>query len=77
MNGAPAVGPMQAGGTIQLTDRTTHTPIPIQPISSYATYKSLGTYQGVSANSYAQFRALKKKTIPLICALVNSPVTQH
>ena len=77
MNGAPAVGPMQTGDTIQLIDRNTQTSTDIKPISSYATYKSLGTYQGVSAHSSAQFRALKKKTIPLIRALVNSPVTQH
>ena len=77
MNGAPAVGPLLTGGTIQLMDRNTNTSIDIKPISSYATYKSLGTYQGVSAHSSAQFRALKKKTIPLIRALVNSPVTQH
>ena len=77
MNGAPAVGPMQPIENIRLTDRTTNESIAITPISSYATYKSLSTYQGISKHNTAQFLALKKKTIPLIRALVNSPVTQH
>ena len=69
---------MQPIENIQLTDRTTNESIAITPISSSATYKSLGTYQGIiSKHSAAQFQALKRKTIPLIRALVNSPVTQH
>ena len=77
MNGAPAVDTRDDSCTVTLTDRNTRRRITIDPISPYTTYKSLGTHQGISERSSAQFRTLRKKTIPLLRALVGAPVTSH
>ena len=47
-NGTPFVGPPRADLHAELIDRTTNQKMKINSISSYDTYRSLGTVQGIS-----------------------------
>ena len=76
-NGAPVIDTLNDSCKVTLTDRNTDRRIIINPISPYTTYKSLGTHQGISERSHAQFHTLHKKTLPLLRALVGAPVTPH
>ena len=71
----PVVGPLQQYCNVIIKDRIQDKNVLIQPISSYSTYSSLGTKQGISENSGSQFQALKHKTIPIVRALNSAPVS--
>ena len=46
---------------VQIIDRHNNQNVNIKPISAHATYRSLGTIQGIDENSKVQFEALAKK----------------
>ena len=60
---------------IEFHDRVLNKKVNIKPISSYSSYQSLGTVQGISEKQDEQFKVLKKKSIALTWALVSSSVT--
>ena len=60
---------------VELIDRTTNKKVKIKSISSYDTYRSLGTVQGIAPHQREQFRQLQKKSVEHTRALVSSQVT--
>ena len=73
-NGSPVVSPAHPY-LVQILDRNRNKTVPIHSISPYATYRSLGTTQGISRHNHAQFLALQKKATSITKALTFSRVT--
>ena len=60
-----------------LIDRILDFEFPIDPISAYDTYKSLGTVQGISEKQEDQLKVLMKKAqAQFFCVLIHSTATQ-
>lgn len=78
INSAPVVGTTKSDPKVDLINRFNNK-VSINPILSYTTYSSLGTQQGISKykSSGDQYRTLKRKTRPLIRALLGASVTPH
>ena len=71
-NGTPFVGPPRDDLHVELINRTNNETVRIKSISSYSTYRSLGTMQGISVHQKAQFEYLMKKSTDQTRALVSS-----
>ena len=74
-SGALFVGPPRDDLHVELINRTTNKTVKIQSISSYSTYRSLGTMQGICRHQKNQFEYLKNKSIIHTRALVSSQAT--
>ena len=58
INGAPVIGYLKENFHLELIDPINNHPVRIDPISSYAAYKSLGTIQCISENQISQMKQL-------------------
>ena len=59
---------------VQIIDRHNNQKVNIKPISAHATYRSLGTIQGIDETSKAQFEALAKKAHQHTRALIAAQI---
>ena len=71
-NGTPFVGPLREDLHVDIINRNNNQKVRINSISSYNTYCSLGTVQGIAPKQREQFRKLLKKAKEHTRALISS-----
>ena len=74
-NGTPFVGPPREDLHVDIINRNNNKKVRINSISSYATYRSLGTVQGIAPKQREQFRQLQQKAKEHTRALISSQAT--
>lgn len=71
-NGTPYIGPSWEGLHVDIINRNNNKKVRINSISSYDTYQSLGTVQGIEPKQREQFKQLHQKAREYTRSLISS-----